>query len=95
MVQHELIAEKKQCSGGGAIGKGFLATLAECAEECKDVSSMFIYGRQGMQQTGGCKSNGCWCYCETDASVDGTCDQKDNSWSNLYRIIQEGDILFI
>ena len=45
---------------------------------------MFIYG--------GCKENGCRCYCETAASVDGTCVQKDLNSYRLYRFIRAGDI---
>ena len=91
IAQHELVAKGKGCSGIN-IDKGIFATIEMCAEECKNLSSMFQFGRNG---TGGCTTNGCACYCETAASADGTCDQKDKDYVNLYRYTKKGDILFI
>ena len=85
----ELVAEKKRCDGS-LDNKGSLATVDECAMKCLNAASMFVYGIEGMDA---CNYKGhCVCYCATDASEDGTCEQKDLGNSRLYRFIREGDI---
>ena len=84
-VQYELVSTSKICSGGRE-DKGRIGTVEECAKQCTNVASMFIYAK--------CDSADCRCYCETGASADGTCDRTDNSQYRLYRFIQEGIIHF-
>ena len=86
MVQYELVAEGQQCSGE-KISKGRPAKVEECAAQCKNVSSMFMFG------IGSWKVGKCWC--EKTASADGTCYQTDISGYNLYRFVLNGNTLFV
>ena len=83
MDRFELVAELKECKGD-EISKEWIPTLDECADQCTNVASMFVYG---VEEKGGCQEEGCWCYCETAASVHGTCDQRHQGASHLYRFI--------
>ena len=89
MAQYELVAEGQQCSGE-KISKGRPAKVEECAAQCKNVSSMFMFGIGNK-----CDSDGCVCWCEKTASADGTCYQADISGYNLYRFVLNGNILFV
>ena len=112
VVQHELVAERKECgernadikkllaekreSSGRSIDTDYSATLEECAEQCKNVASMFIYGREGTNK---CKPLiGCRCFCERiAASSNGKCKryQQDNANFNLYRFVLKGMMSFV
>ena len=78
----KLVAKKKEC-GDGELHAGDFYTISECRDACKGKSSLFIFGRAG---TARCKHNNkkCRCYCETSASQDGKCTQKDHGNYNLY-----------
>ena len=65
------MADKTECSGS-EIGKPLAPDIESCAQSCRGVSSMFIYGRNGGS-CNRCYTNGCTCVCETGAMPDGTC----------------------
>ena len=71
----------------------FFATIDECSEMCKKVSSMFAYGTNDYGTTR-CNSAGCTCLCETAASKDGTCSQTSHNGYRLYKYKTDGNISF-
>ena len=77
------MAEKKECSGSEK-RMGSFKHIYECASKCKGVASMFVFGTNdfGVNR---CDSNGCECYCETSATVEGTCSQRNHEGFNLYK----------
>ena len=93
MVRHVLVAVGTSCAGGAGnrISKGFVATVEECAEKCKNNSSVFTFGRKGFPT---CNPHDCECNCETGASADRTCEPGGNKEYNLYRYIS-GSIYLI
>ena len=54
-----LVNSTTECSGAEN-DKGYVSTLACCAQTCRGQSSWFIYGRTGER----CDDSGCRCYCE-------------------------------
>jgi len=79
------VADKKECDGSED-NKGPKKTLAECAEECRGISSMFIYGTNDFG-TSRCKKDeeDCECFCEI-SSKDGKCENEiDNPGYRLYK----------
>ena len=91
MLRYELYETKKKCLGDD-IDYGHIATLQECAEKCKNVKSMFIYGRTADVCTMKGMSYICVCSCESKASPDGHCTVINNINYDLYRFIQKGKI---
>ena len=86
ILEYELAAEKKSCSGGYT-KTGSFDSPTGCAESCKGKASMFEYGRQG---TDGCPgASACLCYCFTDSS-NGRCTKGQYGDANydLYRFTQ-------
>ena len=77
------MGEKQEC-GGSEKGKGRVASVEDCAEACKGVSSMFALGTNdfGVNR---CNRKGCKCLCETSAEDDGTCDVVSHKGYRLYK----------
>ena len=74
------MAEARECSGTKE--HGCLQTSAEnCARSCHNRSSMFVFA----SSSGRCHGGKCECFCETSASANGTCNQTENSATDLYK----------
>ena len=78
-----MVAEKTECSGS-EIDKGQLTSVDDCASQCKGVASMFAFGTNDFG-TNRCNDKGCSCYCETSATVEGTCERVDHNGYRLYK----------
>ena len=78
----ELVAEKHEC-GGDEENAGRKKTLEECANSCRGVSSMFVYGTNDFGQNR-CSSVDCLCYCELSSKL-GQCNQITHNGYRLYR----------
>ena len=83
-----LVNKKKECSGSEE-DKGPVVEISQCAEKCRAISSMFIFGTNEYvsEDDSRCEENGCDCYCEIDATSDGNCDMKDHDSYNLYKFV--------
>ena len=66
-------AEKRQC---------IQPSLEYCAKACQNISSMFVFGKQGGDK---CYGNKCECSCQMDAFRTGTCKLEYNSNFNLFK----------
>ena len=71
------------------------ASIEQCAESCKGVSSMFIFGTNDFGWTWEgwwhpCNDEGCSCYCEISAKDNGTCDMQANEGFRLYKFLSSG-----
>ena len=85
LLKWSLVAVKRECSGreqGNMFWKA--RHLKDCAKSCVGVSSMFVYGTNDFG-TIRCKGDGCVCFCETEASPDGTCPMNTHNGYRLYR----------
>ena len=80
-----LAHDVSECNGTEESWKGYLEKIQNCADACRDVSSMFIFGIEGSNR---CKDGKCRCYCETVASADGICDIIEHKGYRLYSFIQ-------
>ena len=82
-----LVNKKKECSGSED-DKGRVGEISQCAEKCRAISSMFIFGtNEFVSEDTSCDEDGCECYCETDATRDGNCDMEDHNSYNLYKFV--------
>ena len=79
--EYDLVAENKECDGS-EIKSGNFASVSECASSCKSASSMFIFRIDTCSL--------CDCYCETNATNDGTCHMKDIFGYSLYKFDNSG-----
>ena len=79
------MAIKMKCRGS-KIGNNFWKArhLEDCAKSCVGVSSMFIYETK-LVENHRCKGDGCVCFCELEASPDGTCLMLPDNGYKLYR----------
>ena len=59
------------------------AEISDCADECRGVSSMFLF--RDPPRTS--------CYCETAATPDGMCDLTSTIGFNLYKYFNHGKSL--
>ena len=82
-----------ECSGSETRNKG-VSTVDECSKICKGQSSMFAYGTNDYGNER-CTSTGCTCYCETAASMDGTCSQRSHTGYRLYKYKNDGKTSFV
>ena len=93
LVDWILVDKKKECSG---LEKqiGMVSEISQCAEKCRAISSMFVFGTNefGYEDVYGkrCDEIGCDCYCETEATSDGNCTVKDHDGYNLYKFVNWG-----
>ena len=76
-VRAILVAEKTICRTADSY-KGKLKSVEDCAESCKNISPMFIYGRNDAPYRQ-------WCYCELKAKPDGTCLDGSDYRYDLYK----------
>ena len=82
------VNDEVECRGSEK-DMGTTNTLIDCANSCREISSMFIYGTNEFGETK-CKTNGkedCPCYCET-AAKNGHCRWVDNSGYSLYKFVE-------
>ena len=85
-----MVAEKNECSGSEIL-KGNFYTTDDCASQCKGVASMFLFGTNDFGEPR-CYNNGCYCYCETNATTEGNCTKVVNKGYQLYKYSnQQGD----
>merc|ERR1712217_251495 len=83
-ISYELVAGATECSGKSEYSPGRFPQLEECANACKDMSSMFLFGTDEYDNSG-CNENGCACWCETG----GTCNQVTHTGFDLYQYVQD------
>ena len=82
------MADKTECDGS-EISKGIQPDLKSCAQSCRGISSMFIFGTNDFGNIR-CYTNGCVCSCETAALPDGTCPvHVAHNGYNLFKV-EEG-----
>ena len=81
-VDWKLVANKSECNGT-EFKAGHFENIEECAEQCRDASSMFTFGRCRFSNDDKCK-----CYCQTAAKTDGTCEIIGNNRYSLYAFTQ-------
>ena len=77
------MADKSDC-GGSAVWKGPAKDLENCAENCKGVSTMFVFGTNDWG-TNRCDPEGCACFCATAANPDGTCSINEHNGYRLFK----------
>ena len=77
------MADKTVCAGS-QIYKGKAPDLESCADSCRGISSMFVYGTNDFG-TNRCFSDGCECHCETGAMPQGTCSRVSHKGYKLYK----------
>ena len=72
-----LVAEKTSCRTAKK-SKAQQKSVENCAEICKEISSMFSYGRSDdiYRQV---------CYCEIGAKLDGTCPEMPLARFDLFK----------
>ena len=63
-----------------------LHDVNQCASACEGESSLFVYATKdyGERVCNSIRKSGCDCYCQTQATPDGKCNQIDNSYFRLY-----------
>ena len=85
-----LVHKKKGCSSGSGKHIGNVE-ISQCAEKCRAISSMFIFGTNEFGYADGygkrCNGNVCDCYCDTQTPSDGYCPSKDQDGYNLYKFV--------
>ena len=92
-MKWSLVAEKVECRDDEIGNNDFWRphTLEQCATSCLGVSSMFIFGTNDFGKDrcdvriNGIYLEGCFCYCETSAKPDGTCNMKKHNGYRLYK----------
>ena len=90
----KLVAERKECEGSET-NVGWKRTVADCADACRDKSSLFIFGTNDFG-TNRCllPCRGCKCFCE-NTSTFGICEQEiDHDGYRLYRFENDGNLYF-
>ena len=83
-----MVAEKEKCKGQ-EIHVGRVKSIDHCANECRQKSSMFVFGTNDYGKNV-CNNQGCECFCETGAKADGTCKTVKNNGYRLYRSTDMG-----
>ena len=81
-----MLEQKTEC-GGEEINVGRFYEVSQCAEKCRSISSMFLFGTNEYGLTK-CDEFGCKCFCETESTNVGTCQTKDSMGYNLYTYMQ-------
>ena len=80
IIDWTLIANEKDCKGS-EVYVGRFSNATGCASECKNISSMFIFGFGPK-----CNYKGCKCWCKYDALANGTCSTIGIRHYDLYRV---------
>ena len=83
-----MVKKRTECAGE-EVNLGRHYELYQCADSCRNISSMFIFGTKEFGFAKGtiwerCGEGGCECRCETGATIDGNCPKKDHDGYNLY-----------
>ena len=72
-------AEGMRCNDGNTeIPKGKYSDIQTCADQCRDVATMFRFQRN-------CDHDGCECSCEAAERFGRTCPQRPDVEFNLYK----------
>ena len=94
-VDFKLVKSSVEClddeeHGKLEISKGKVSSLEQCAKACRDVSSLFIYGKKGSKSTA-CDEDGCSCICEVSVDANDEClKEKEVDTFDLYRYVKRG-----
>ena len=80
LLDFGLVSKFKECDGS-EVDKGKVRSYYACADKCRFVSSMFIFGANSQKCSGTPKQ--CQCYCET-ASRNGKCKGKEIDHSGYH-----------
>ena len=82
-IEWFLVGDKKECSGS-YMDMGYISTIGECAEICKEHASMFAFGTSdyGVPR---CSSAGCKCVCETATANGGACYEVTHNGYRLFK----------
>ena len=83
LTDWELVGDKKECAGAEIFQNNF-PSIAECAASCHGKASMFAFGTNDYGKKR-CYIDGCGCLCETNATIDGMCDQEKHDGYRLYK----------
>ena len=85
----QLVSEKKECNGNET--KMCFITLDQCAWSCKNISSMFIFGRKYSDK---CSEIGESCACFCESAYNGSCSgaQQYHPGYNLYRYTSQSSL---
>ena len=76
LIDWSIVSENHECSGSEifkTLQSG--ADISDCADECRGVSSMFLFRDPPRAD----------CYCETAATPEGTCDVSSAYGYHLYK----------
>ena len=74
-----LLKEKTECAGKEN-AKGYFLAIKDCASQCREEASLFIFGTHDR-----CIEGGCECFCETAAKSDESCDLISTDGFHLYK----------
>ena len=88
-----LVEEQKECYGA-EIYMGRKESVDECANSCRGLSTMFIVGTTDYG-AGTCGDKKCSCFCETGATIDGTCKLADSTGYRVYKFHDKGMRLLV
>ena len=92
-VKYHLVSDRAEC-GGSEVGnprKPLTFDVWNCADMCRDRSTMFAFGTNDYNRDRCYPDNphpakGCACLCETAADSDGKCGIGGHDGYRLYRI---------
>ena len=87
IIDYTLDSIMMECGGEEQYG-GYHNELKFCAEACRGISTMFVYGTNDYGYSGDrCPAmyGGCKCLCETAATSDGDCNRSPHAGYRLYR----------
>ena len=93
-----LVGEKKECAGSDTYQDN-LQSVGDCAAKCQGTTSMFIFGTNDFgakkcgtaKEIGVGKEDGCACFCETAATINGVCKQIETTGYRLYKYVIPGN----
>ena len=77
----ELVSEGKDCSGDEVFATN-ANTVESCAQYCKSIATMFVYGKNSKENE---------CYCQTNTRSTGLCEWIDETNWDLYGIKYPGN----
>ena len=80
-----LVKPGAKCLSNERVYGGRFHDIENCAIACKDNSSMFIYCKDYSLC---CDTNGCECFCETSALLNGTCQVEEVKEYTLYKYLK-------
>ena len=89
-----LFQKQSECEGP-ELYKGFHYHLYQCAESCREISTIFAFGTDEFDykptdpKYKSCDVVGCKCFCQTAATSEGSCTEKSHLGYNLYAFKQK------